>query len=134
MKNSLDLKNIFQALEDAQWDQAVGIKIVKLTGNDVFAFYAAQIDGHKRVGAHYHIDGIEVYQIIAGQGSIYIGSPQDGGDVKWKQAVSVKTGDCFTVNPGEAHQLVNTAGESLILVFACPFSHVSSDRIMVTGV
>jgi len=134
MENSLGLSNIYEALKAAIWDETVGIKIVKLTGNDSFAFYAAEIDAYKRVGAHYHTEGVEVYQVIEGKGNIYIGTPKAEGEVDWKQPVSVKAGDCFTVNSHEVHQLINISDERLVIVFACPFSHISTDRIIVNGV
>jgi len=134
MGKSLGVSNIYEALKDAKWDETVGIKIVKLTGNDSFAFYASEIDAYKRVVAHYHTEGVEVYQVIEGKGNIYIGTPKDDGEVDWKQPVSVKAGDCFTVNSPEVHQLVNISSERLVIVFACPFSHISTDRIIVKGV
>ncbi|MFZ7102379.1 MAG: cupin domain-containing protein [Peptococcaceae bacterium] len=132
MNNSLMLNNLSEALGKTKRDEAVGIKIVKLTGNDTLAFYAAEIESHKRVGAHYHTQGTEIYQIVKGQGEIYIGIP-GSEQVDWKEPVTVKAGDCFTVNELEVHQLVNTGNEQLIIIFACPFSHISTDRIVVPG-
>ncbi len=134
MNSTLDLSNIKEALKEAKPDGAVGIRISKLTGNDIVAFYAAGIDGYKRVGAHYHNEGIELYQIIEGTGNIFIGSPRSDGEVDWKEPVKVVAGDCFTVTAGEVHQLINSSGNQLIIVFVCPYSHISTDRTVVKGV
>ncbi|WP_366921808.1 cupin domain-containing protein [Metallumcola ferriviriculae] len=133
MNGFLELNNIKDALLVAKRDEAVGIKIVRLTGNDTFAFYAAEIDGYKPVGAHYHTNGIEIYQIVEGQGEMYIGSPEADAHVAWRNPIVVTTGDCFTVKANQAHQLVNSRPERLIILFACPYSHISTDRIIVTG-
>ena len=133
MNSSLELRNIKEALKEAKRDETVGIRITKLTGNDTVAIYAAEIDGYKRVGAHYHTEGIELYQVVEGTGSIYIGLPKSDGEVDWKEPVAVVAGDCFTVNAGEVHQLVNSSSKQLIIVFVCPYSHISTDRTVVDG-
>ncbi len=129
----MDITNLYRALESAETDPTVGIKVVRITGDEGFSLFGGEIEGHKKVRAHYHGQGIETYQIIEGQGIIHLGSPGQGGDVEWKEAVPVAKGDCFTVQPGQVHQLENASPEGLIALFGCPMAHLGSDRIVIQG-
>jgi len=129
----MEISNIFEALKDAEKDGAVGIRSIRLSGDDSFAFYAAEIDGLKRIGAHYHTKGNEIYQVVEGSGKMNIGVVTEENQVQWKESVAVKKGDCFSVMEREVHQLENTSSEKLIIIFACPYSHISTDRIVVKG-
>jgi mannose-6-phosphate isomerase-like protein (cupin superfamily) len=85
------------------------------------------------VGAHYHESGIEMYKIVEGNGMMHIGLPDNNNNVNWHHSTRVKKGDCFTVNEGEVHQLVNENESILIAIVCCPKSHLSSDRVVVKG-
>ena len=130
---SLNVKNIYDQIVSAPLDPAVGIRVVPLTGNDDFTFFAAEIGPRKRVGAHYHDQGAEIYQIVEGQGVIHIGKPTGEGRTNWISATAVKKGDCFTIQSGEVHQLINDNDARLVALFGCPKSHLSTDRTMVKG-
>lgn len=130
----MDVTNIYEALKKAKTDKAVGIKSIRLSGDDNLALYAAEIDGNKSVGAHYHTEGKEIYQIVEGKGEMHLGIPVSVKEVIWKESTEVKKGDCFTVNENQVHQLVNTSSEKLIIIFACPYSHISTDRIVMEGI
>lgn len=132
MNNFIEVNNIYKALEKAKKDEAVGIKIIKLSGDDQFALYAAEIDGYKKVGAHYHTKGNEIYQIVEGRGKMYTGLPK-AKEVDWQEPLEVNKGDCFTISENQAHQLVNTDAEKLIIMFICPYTHLSTDRIIVNN-
>ena len=80
----MKITNIYEALKDAKKDEAVGIRSIRLSGDDDFALYAAQIDRFKRIGAHYHTKGMEIYQVVEGQGKMHIGILQAGEAVEWK--------------------------------------------------
>ena len=109
-------------------------KSIRLSGDEHFALYAAEIDGQKRIGAHYHTEGKEIYQVVEGKGKMHIGIPKSGNEVEWKESTEVSKGDCFTVNEKQVHQLANTGSDKLIIIFAGPYSHISTDRIVVDGV
>ena len=130
---ALNVKNIFEQIVSAPLDPAVGIRVVPLTGNDDFTFFAAEIGPRKRVGAHYHDQGAEIYQIVEGRGEMHLVKPRGDGQTAWYAAASVQKGDCFTVQEGEVHQLINDHDERLIALFGCPKSHLSTDRTMVQG-
>lgn len=130
----MEIKNIFTDLKNAEKDEAVGIRSIRLSGDDNFALYAAEIDGNKSIGAHYHTNGNEIYQVVEGNGQMNIGILNDEDNIEWKEPVVVKKGDCFTVRENEVHQLENTSSEKLIIIFACPYSHISTDRTVVKGI
>lgn len=95
--------------------------------------YAAELGPYKKVGAHYHVAGVEIYQIVEGNGVIHIGKPIGDGKTNWISSAKVKEGDCFTIQAGEVHQLINDQECRLIALFGCPKSHLSNDRTMVNG-
>lgn len=124
--------NVFESVASAELDPAVGISIAHLTGSEQFSLYGAQIAPYKKVAAHFHEYGEELYQIVEGTGVMYIGK-QDESSVIWEPPFDLKKGDCFTVGEGLVHQLHNISGEKLIAIFGCPKSHLTSDRIVVKG-
>lgn len=125
--------NLYEIIESAPLDEAVGIRIAPLTGSDEFSLLVAEIGPKKKVGAHYHESGIETYQIVEGEGVMRLGNPGENNTVIWSDPFQVKTGDCFTVEEGEVHQLENTLDNRLIIVVGCSKSHVTTDRITVNG-
>ncbi len=126
--------NFIEQLETAQTDPAVGIRIVKVTGDDHTGLYVAELGAHRSVTAHYHKTGSEIYQIIRGEGTIHTGCPAVNDTVIWNRSVNLKSGDCFMVNEGEVHQLENTGPEPMIACFVCPAAHTGHDRFIVSGV
>lgn len=133
MDVEITLNNLYERISFAELDEAVGIRVAYLTGNDEFSLFCAEIGPYKRVGAHYHTLGIEIYQIVEGNGTMFTGKPNINNNVTWNKPLKVKKGDCFTINEGEVHQLINKCGGKLIAIFGCPKSHLSSDRIVVNG-
>ena len=126
--------NFIEQLKTAQTDPAVGIRIVRVTGDEHMGLYVAELEAHRPVTAHYHRHGSEIYQIIHGKGTIHTGYPSVDDSVSWNQSVDLKSGDCFTVPEGQVHQLVNTGSESMIACFVCPSAHIGHDRFIVRGI
>jgi len=133
MEKSSNVKNLYQVIQSAKLDEAVGIRIDYLTGSDLFSFYGAEIAPHKKVGAHFHETGIEIYQIVHGQGRMHTGIVNEHLEVDWQASFIVQKGDCFTIEEGEVHQLDNDSDDPLLLVVGCPKSHLSINRTVVTG-
>lgn len=125
--------NLYNMLESAQMDPAVGIRVGHVTGGEKFSIFGAEIAPKKAVSAHYHLVDDEIYHIVEGSGIIYIGKPDETGSVEWEQPVAIHKGDCFTIAEGYVHQLYNDSEETLIAIFGCPKSHLSTDRIVVKG-
>jgi quercetin dioxygenase-like cupin family protein len=126
----ITVTNWREALNKAKADPAVGIRIAPLTQNETFGMYVTEILPNKKVTAHYHQEGIEIYSILAGNGMLYTASPNRQNEPTYIQEKAVKTGDFFNIEPGVIHQLVNLGQDPLILVFGCPGSHLSSDRVI----
>lgn len=133
MKMSLTCNNLYQVIQSSKLDEAVGIRIGHLTGDDSFSFYGAEIGSNKKVGAHFHESGMEIYQIVHGQGTMHIGKPDENLTVDWQDSFAVRKGDCFTIEECMAHQLDNDQDQPLILVVGCPKSHLSTNRVVVKG-
>lgn len=126
----MDIKNIKIELQKAPIDKSAGIKIIKLHGNQDISVYVAEISPNTALNPHYHSKGIECYQIIEGIGNMKTGKLL-GKNVNWEETVMVEVGDCFNINNGVVHQIVNESESPLRVIFICPESHMSSDRYFV---
>jgi len=122
--------NIYSALKDAPMDEYAGIKIVKLTGDKDLSVYVADIAPHTALTPHYHTAGIDAYQILKGIGTMKTG-PYVKDNFEWTEKFTAIEGDCFHIDPYIVHQILNESDETLVLVFACPESHVGTDRHFV---
>ena len=126
--------NFFELLKTAQMDSAVGIRIVKVTGDDHTGLYVAELGSHRSVTAHYHKNGSEIYQIVRGEGTIHTGLLSGNDSVIWNKSADLNSGDCFTVKEGGVHMLENTGSEPMVACFVCPAAHIGQDRFIVRGV
>ncbi len=134
MSHTRETSNLFQALENARPDEAVGISIASLTEGTPFGLFAARLPAGAGVGAHYHVEGKEIYHILRGEGIMMRGVPGDGGSVEWRPSLALREGDVYTVEAGEVHQLRNSSDrEELVVAFICSKSHMGEDRIMTEG-
>lgn len=131
--SELIIKNIKTEVTKGEKDSAVGISLAHLAGTAEFSLYCTEILANERVGAHYHENGTEFYQIISGQGNIYVGQPSDDKSVNWDVPKQVKTGDFFMIDQKQVHQLHNTSDEKLVVVFGCAKAHITTDRVIVDG-
>jgi mannose-6-phosphate isomerase-like protein (cupin superfamily) len=125
------ITNWRQALIDATFDPAVGIAHSVLSGTADFRLHVAVLKTDKRVAAHVHFDGDELYIIQTGSGLLYTGFIDARQTVNWDTPIPVKEGDTFVIAPGEVHQLHNTGSADLSLVFGCPDTHLAADRLIV---
>jgi mannose-6-phosphate isomerase-like protein (cupin superfamily) len=132
MSSQPKVNNFFELLKTARIDQAVGIRIVKVTGDDSVGLYVAELGPHARVTPHYHWAGSEIYQIVNGEGKLHTGVPTSDDVVAWNTSVDVRSGDCFTVQEGQVHQLENTGSLPMIAIIVCPAAHIGHDRFIVT--
>jgi len=131
--SKIEIKNIYKEVSSGNKDNAVGISLAHLAGNNEFSLFCTEIAPNSRVGAHYHSNGTEFYQILEGEGYIYYGAPNLTKSVNWEEPRKVKKGDFFMVEEGQVHQLHNTAEENLVVIFGCPKTHITTDRTMVNS-
>ena len=125
--------NFIEHVKTATTDPAVGIRIVKVTGDEQTGLYVAELGAHCSVTAHYHKNGSEIYQIVSGRGIIHTGLVSGNDSVTWNRSIELKSGDCFTLNEGQVHQLENTGSEPMIACFVCPAAHIGLDRFITRG-
>jgi mannose-6-phosphate isomerase-like protein (cupin superfamily) len=120
-------------LEQAVADPAVGIRHAAIRGDEQRRFHVAAI--LKKVGCHFHRHGDEVYSVAHGSGTLHFGEVQDspsGPQVPHWYELNVRSGHTFTIPEGYAHQLCQAGSEELVILFACPDSHLDTrDRTLL---
>jgi mannose-6-phosphate isomerase-like protein (cupin superfamily) len=67
--------NRYRCLENAVTDPLVGIRIIRVTGDDAMGLYIAELDPENRITDHFHTHGNEIYCILRGNGRIHTGQP-----------------------------------------------------------
>ena len=60
-----------------------------------------------------------------------LGERLEDASVSWREVFEVRAGDCFTVQPGQVHQLHNTGDTPMNALFSCPTSHLTTDRTVL---
>jgi oxalate decarboxylase/phosphoglucose isomerase-like protein (cupin superfamily) len=123
------------ALAKAESDYVAKIRHGRLKGNEFWRLHVAEISD--KVACHVHDSGIEVYEIVSGKGTLFYGPIVLAGGkpiVKFVKELSVTEGDVFIVPEGYAHQLLNIGSEPLIILFACPDSHLGNDRLVMNDI
>ena len=126
----MDVKNITTELKKAPLDPKAGIKLVKLTGDKNISVFAAEIAPRTELNPHIHEHGNETYQILYGSGKMKIGQRKNNS-VLWDEIFNVETGDCYSVNEGQVHQIINESDSLLLVVFSCPEAHLGDDRTFI---
>lgn len=128
---SVEISNLFTTLAGKALDPAVGIRVARLSGADAFCFFGAEISAGTRLSAHFHREGLEIYYILAGNGRMSLGDLEGEAGVIWKEVFDVAASDCFTVKPGQAHQLENSGPDPLNALFGCSATHLTTDRTVL---
>lgn len=98
---------------------------------DGFCFFGAEISAGTKLSAHYHREGPEIYYILAGRGRMSLGNLEGATGVNWKEVFEVTAGDCFTVKPGQVHQLESHGETPLNALYGCSATHVTTDRTVL---
>ena len=123
-------ENILQKIESAPLDPAVGIRIALLWEDLNKSYYCSSIAPNKKIAAHYHNEGDELYFIVEGRGLMRLGYPKTTG-IEWKQEFNVCGGDFFIVPPKMVHQLINESDNNLTAIFGCDKNHLGIDRFVI---
>jgi len=130
MITDLKISNLDRELLNAVPDPEVGISLSFLAGNDQFASYAVELKPGAHVAPHYHPAGVEIYQILSGNGLMKTGLVLPNKSIAWNQSIEVQSGDFFTIYPGIVHKLENNSSERLILIVTCSPSNLDHNRIV----
>jgi limonene-1,2-epoxide hydrolase/mannose-6-phosphate isomerase-like protein (cupin superfamily) len=130
----IDEKDWRKALADARADAGVGIgyALVKDSVDSGAGLYVAVVAD--RIACHLHLCGSERYEIVQGSGKLFYGEANlctVDYSIERCAILQVRCGDVFDIPPGFAHQLVKHGEEALIILFACPVSHLAEDRIVL---
>jgi mannose-6-phosphate isomerase-like protein (cupin superfamily) len=126
----MEKRNIKNELHKADLDVHAGIKLIKLTGDENISVFAAEISPNTELNPHFHLKGIEIYQIYKGKGLMKIGN-RINNSVEWVETAEVNEGDCFSIGEGVVHQIINDSENSLQAIFSCRESHIGKDRFFV---
>ncbi len=127
----MQITNYLEAMSALQRDEVAGTQIARLTGDDGCSLFLVELAGGTVLPAHYHWDGIEIYQMLSGEGEISLGR-LDGGRVVWLEQATLKAGDCLSIEAGTVHRLANAGTGSLHLLCSTPPAHLGGDRFFVT--
>ena len=123
----IKINNWKKLIDNCTYDELVGIKIAKLTGDDNFSTFITEIGVNKSVNQHYHKHGDEHYHIISGLGQIYLKNIITNKET----SQIVRSQESFIVQENVLHKLTNIGSSTLILMFSCPTSHLESDRFLL---
>ncbi len=125
----MEIKNVNRLYDNLVQDGKSDIQLLKLTSSSP-GMILAELKPFSRLSAHYHREGLEIYQIIAGIGTMELGHIQDDR-VVWTESISVSDGDVFEVPPFVVHRLSNESSHSLRIIFFAPFEHLGNDRFFI---
>jgi mannose-6-phosphate isomerase-like protein (cupin superfamily) len=125
----MEIRNLYQLSGNLIKDEKSDIQVLKLT-DDAVSIYLARLTAGKKLPAHYHSYGSEVYQILAGDGRFEMGDLKESG-VQWTFSQAVGAGDIFEVPEGAVHRLMGGINDLQLIFFTSP-SHLGNDRTFIT--
>jgi mannose-6-phosphate isomerase-like protein (cupin superfamily) len=125
----MDINNVNKIFGGLIMDEESDIQTRQIVHGDV-SLIVAELKAGKKLPAHYHTKGSEIYQVISGNGHIELGQLLESGLVEWLDASEIKPGDILEVKPYVVHRLLG-GEEDLRLVFITPPSHLGEDRIFI---
>ena len=121
--------NINGCFGDLVQDEKSDIQTLKIIDSEM-SLMIAELKPEKKLSAHYHTSGSEIYQVLEGEGAMETGAFIEGA-VCWEDRCQLKAGDVFEILPNIVHRLANTSKNSLRLIFLTPPSHLFDDRFFI---
>lgn len=121
--------NVNLLFNQLKQDLKSDIQMLKLI-DGTMSLLIAELKAGKKLSAHYHNEGTEIYQILVGKGSIELGE-LSGDTIVWNDSFTVNPGDIFEVKPKIVHKLSNNSTEVLQIIFFTPNSHLDEDRVFL---
>jgi mannose-6-phosphate isomerase-like protein (cupin superfamily) len=125
----MEIFNVNQLFTHLKQDEKSDIQILKLT-DGIMSMLIAELKAGKKLSAHYHNEGAEIYQVFEGEGNVELGK-LSGDTVIWDTSFAVKAGDVFEVEPKVVHRLSNNTDKVLRIIFFAPPSHLGEDRVFL---
>jgi mannose-6-phosphate isomerase-like protein (cupin superfamily) len=119
-----EIFNFNFALKNAPLDEAAGIAHAPLAGDAQWRLHITRIKCGSFVTAHKHDEDGETYVILSGWGILWLGQ-----SLQEMRPTRVTAGDTFDIPAGTIHMLQAVGPEGVTLLFMCPDSHLSSDRV-----
>jgi len=121
-----DLTVKFLKLDEVEAKEALGgpIKVMfnpETAGTKHLRFSVGYFDPGQGLDLHIHPESEEVYYIIEGQGTVYIGKEETGTRVERNTAVYIP--------PGTAHGVRNTGSGKLLVGFTVAPGKEPSERV-----
>jgi mannose-6-phosphate isomerase-like protein (cupin superfamily) len=124
----MEIRNLHHMSKNLVKDEKSDIQVLKLT-DDALSIYLARLTAGKKLPAHYHSHGREVYQILAGNGRFEMGELRENG-VQWTVSSMVGAGDILEVPEGAVHRLTGGVEDLQLIFFTSP-SHLGDDRTFI---
>lgn len=125
----MEIFNTSQLFSQLKPDPESDIQMLKLI-DGTMSLLIAELKAGKKLSAHYHNEGTEIYQILSGEGIIELGKLSDK-TIIWNKSFTVNTGDIFEIEPNIVHRLSNDGTDVLRLIFLAPPSHLDEDRVFL---
>ena len=120
--------NIDASFKKLEQDEKSDIRILELIKSGTTSFFIAELKPGKKLPAHYHKEGSEIYHVLTGKGKMELGT-LSGEEVLWQKSLDFTPNDILEVKPSIVHRLANDGDENLRIVFITPPSHLGDDRI-----
>ncbi len=124
----MEIRNVNDLLGNLVKDENSDISVLRLT-EGVLSLYLARLTAGRKLPAHFHNHGNEIYQILAGNGTFEMGELTADG-VQWSLNRMVKSGDIFEVPAGAVHRLTGGMEDLKLIFFTAP-SHLGEDRVFL---
>lgn len=121
--------NISVSFDQLEQDKESDIRILELIKGST-SFLIAELKAGKKLPAHYHNVGSEIYHVLSGIGKMEIGT-LSGAKVVWDDSFDIMLGDVFEIKPKIVHRISNDGDENLKIVFITPPSHLAGDRTFI---
>lgn len=126
----MEVLNINGMFSQLKQDPKSDIQTLRIIEGET-ALVIAELKPMKKLGAHYHTSGAEIYHVLSGAARMEIGELAEDG-IRWLQDFSLESGDVLAVDPYAVHRLSNTGDNPVRLIFFASPSHLSDeDRIFV---
>lgn len=126
----MDIHNLQQSFQNLVPDAHSDIRTAVLI-NGPTCLIIAGLKAGRKLPAHYHLKGSEIYQVLSGNGFVELGTLPAAQAVNWQKSSKIKAGDVFEVPEGWVHRLTG-GSEDLRLVFIAPPAHLAEDRYFIT--